>query len=101
MEMVPLLHSLQFPMPDDDRKAIEHQLQQHINFLINHDFGRLVQLLYTVDVDEQKLKAVLLQQPERDAAAVITNLILTRQEEKRQSRTEYNMAETEGDEERW
>jgi hypothetical protein len=65
MEMVSLLHSLQFPMPDNDRKALEHQLEQYIRFLINHDFSRLVQLLYTVDVDEQKLKGVLLLQPER------------------------------------
>ena len=101
MEMVPLLHSLQFPMPEKDRKALEHQLEQYIHFLINNDFSRLVQLLYTVDVDEKKLKRVLLQQPEKDAAAVITNLILTRQEEKRQSREQFKLAETDGDEERW
>jgi hypothetical protein len=76
-------------------------LEQYIQFLINDDFTRLVQLLYTVDVDEQKLRRVLLQQPERDAAAVITNLILTRQEEKRQSRAQFKMAETDSGEERW
>jgi hypothetical protein len=101
MEMVSLLHSLQFPMPDNDRKALEHQLEQYIRFLINNDFSRLVQLLYTVDVDEQKLKGVLLLQPERNAAAVITELILTRQAEKKQSRAQFKMAETDGDEERW
>jgi hypothetical protein len=52
-------------------------------------------------VDEQKLKTILRQQPECDAAQIITELLLARQEEKMQSRRHATRAEAIGDEERW
>lgn len=101
MEILSLLQSLQFSMPQPERTELERKLAQHINYLINHDFGRLVQLLYTVDVDEQKLKSILLQQPEQDAAQIITELMLRRQEEKAQSRWQFNNLPVADDDERW
>jgi hypothetical protein len=60
-----------------------------------------VQLLYTVDVDEQKLKAILQQQPHKDAAAIIAELMLARQLQKAETRRRFNRAEAFDDEERW
>lgn len=99
MEPVALLQSLQFPLPEAEQKGVKQQLERYINYLVQHDFGRLVQLLYIVDVDEQKLKSILLQQPGQDAAQIIAGLIISRQEEKARSRQFHTAAPD--TEERW
>lgn len=101
METLLLLQSLQVEMPQRERAELEQKLEAHINYLINHDFRRLTQLLYTVDVDEQQLKITLLQQPEQDAAQIITRLILARQEEKRQTRQLFPNSRSADAEEPW
>ena len=65
---------------------LRQELTGYINYLLVEDFNRLVQLLYRVDVSEQKLKSLLQEQPGTDAAVLIADLIIKRQEEKRQSR---------------
>ncbi len=100
MEILPLLQSLQFAMPQAERASLECKLEQHISYLINHDFSRLLQLLYTVDVDEQSLKTILLQQPDRDAAETIAALILARQKEKIETRQQFRNSHM-PDDERW
>ena len=101
MEPVALLQSLQCPLPERDQKELKQRLEDYINYLIQNDFGRLVQLLYTIDIDEQKLKHILLQQPEHDAAQIITDLIFSRQQEKRNSRQEFTQASAIDEDERW
>jgi hypothetical protein len=101
MEIMSLLQSLRFSLPQHERAGQERKLEQYINYLINEDFNRLVQLLYTVDVDEQKLKSILLLQPEQNAAQIITRLIVLRQQEKEQSRRRWGSIPMEDDEERW
>lgn len=50
-----------------------------INELIQHDFNKLLTILYRIDVDEDKLKSALRQQPARDAAEIIAELMIARQ----------------------
>jgi hypothetical protein len=101
MDVNTLLQTLQTPLHPNKKKALYSQLEEYINYLITNDFQRLVQLLYTVDVNEQKLKIVLQQQPERDAAAVITELLVQRQEEKAQTRQQFKEGWQGPEEERW
>ena len=54
------------------------QLGIFINDLIERDFSRLVQLLYRLDVSEDKLKSVLLEHPTGDAGDMIAQLIIER-----------------------
>jgi hypothetical protein len=54
------------------------QMAEFINGLIDTDFPRLVQLLYRLDVSEDKLKSVLLEHPTGDAGDMIANLIIER-----------------------
>ncbi len=56
-----------------------------INALINNNYAQLIQLLYTLDISEKKLKATLKDHPDRDAAVIITGLILERQVQKKES----------------
>lgn len=62
------------------------RLQQHINELIQNDFNRLLTILYRIDVDEDKLKAALRGQPNRDAAEIICEMMIERQAGKRGER---------------
>lgn len=50
----------------------------YINDCINHDFNKLVQLLYRIDVSENKLKTILQSNPTEDAAKLIAAVIIER-----------------------
>jgi len=71
-------------------KADEHEnlhlIINRINELIQKDFSYLLNLLYRIDVSEEKLKSVLNSHPETDAAILITQLIIERQKEKFKSK---------------
>jgi hypothetical protein len=59
-------------------EEIQEQLISLINELINNDFHALVQLLYSVDVDENKLKELLKSHADSDSASIIADLIISR-----------------------
>jgi hypothetical protein len=50
----------------------------YINECIKHDFNKLVQLLYRIDVSEEKLKYILQLNPNEDAAKLIAAVIVER-----------------------
>ena len=50
----------------------------YINECIKHDFNKLVQLLYRIDVSEEKLKSILQLNPNEDAAKLIAAVIIER-----------------------
>ena len=49
-----------------------------INDCIQHDFNKLVQLLYRIDVSEEKLKYILQLNTNEDAAKLIAAVIIER-----------------------
>lgn len=79
--MVLLLNQI---VSDDlsNRQLLYQKMIDQVNELLNKDFSQLVQILYRVDVDEIKLKNILLENPGMDAAVLITDLLIKRQEEK-------------------
>lgn len=77
-------------------------LSQIINEMILNDFERLVNLLYRIDVNEKKLKAILSQQTNTEAGKIIAALIIERQSEKIKSRESTFKKESDiSDEEKW
>jgi hypothetical protein len=72
--------------PED---ALETQLAEKINTLIQRDFGALVQLLYRIDVPEQKLRRMLETNDGQDAGRLIARLIMERQWQKIETRQRY------------
>jgi hypothetical protein len=64
-------------------------LSDYINFLIQSDFQRLVQLLYRIDISENRLKELLKKNEGRDAAPLIADMIIERQLQKIKSRREF------------
>ncbi len=54
--------------------------------MINNRFEELVQVLYRLDVDEKKLKILLSESEDKNAADIITSLIIERQLQKLKTR---------------
>jgi hypothetical protein len=72
-----------------EKQRLQDALAIYINELLVHDFSLLVQLLYCVDVNENKLKRLLQEHQGRDAAPVIAELLLERQLEKIKTRQQF------------
>lgn len=68
------------------KAEIKEHLILYINHLLLHDFNKLVQILYRVDVNEQKLKELIKLNQSTDTAIIITELLIQRQEEKVKAR---------------
>lgn len=84
-----------------EKLEMREQLICYINHLLLHDFNKLVQILYRVDVDEKKLKALLQENKETDAAVTIADLLLHRQEEKIKTKEAFTSKKDIPDEEKW
>jgi hypothetical protein len=80
---------------------LEEKLKQHINHLIKSDFEKLVTLLYRIDVSEKKLKELLQQNANKDAAEIIAKLIIERQLEKIKTRNQFKQGDNISEEEKW
>ena len=82
--------------------ALHSQLSAYINGLIKNDFEKLVAYLYRIDVNEEKLKALLQQNPDEDAGNIIATLIIERQEQKIKLRKQFSQQKGDSnEEEKW
>lgn len=99
LELIPAInHSLEIELPVTiSQDEMRHQLATHINYLINHDFEKLVFSLYRIDVDEARMRALLAKKDGEDAAFLISDLIIERQLQKIESRKKFRQ-ETQADE---
>jgi len=77
------------------------KLTQYINHLIQHDFEKLVALLYRIDINETKLKELLQRYSDKDSGGIIAQLIIERQLEKIKSRQQFNSKDNISEEEKW
>ncbi|MET0394665.1 MAG: hypothetical protein ABW019_16085 [Chitinophagaceae bacterium] len=105
MEQEELFHStataLGMTVPDRDRLT-KQQITDRISDLLQSDFTGLVNLLYRLDIDEERLRSMLARHPGTDAADIITGLLLERQLQRLQSRRQYSRNDQDIDEnEKW
>ena len=85
-----------------DHSITKQALIEKINDLINNDFQKLVSILYRMDVSEIKLKQLLNENSGTNAALIITDLIIERQEQKIISRQQFRKKdENISDDEKW
>ena len=89
-----------------DLEAIESNfvtfLTEKINYLIVHDFNKLIYILYRADINETKLNKLLAENKKEDAGKIIAALFIQRQLEKIKSRQENSSINMDIDEEeRW
>ena len=82
--------------------ALHSQLSAYVNLLIKNDFDKLIVYLYRIDVNEEKLKSLLQQNPDEDAGNIIATLIIERQQQKIKSRQQFNQRGNDfEEEEKW
>jgi hypothetical protein len=81
---------------------LQNKLAVHINDLIQYHFEQLVSFLYRIDVSEAKIKSLLQQQPNEDAAKIIAALIIERQLQKIKTRQQFSRRDSNfNEEEKW
>lgn len=77
-------------------------LSEYVNQLILHDFEKLVRMLYRIDVNENRLKHILIENPNENACDLIAEMIIERQIQKINTREQFNTNRSEdAEEERW
>ena len=64
-------------------------LIDELNFLLDHDFEKLLWILYRIDVSEVKAKASLAEKSDYSPAEILADLIIERQKEKVKTRLNY------------
>jgi len=92
---------LELPAGKWGNKEFTFQLAGLIEQLLQNDFARLINILYRLDVDEQKLRTELNKNPHADASQVIANLIVERQIQKLATREDFDKREDIPDHEKW
>ncbi len=69
-----------------DFSEVRAWLVQQIDYLFHHDMEKLKWVLYRIDVNELKLKQLLIDNPEVQPAEIIADEIIKRQIQKYHSR---------------
>src|ERR1700761_894194 len=83
-------------------EALETVLAARVDHLISNDFETLLQLLYRIDVSENKLRGVLQENEGHAPGRIIARLIIERQVQKMETRRKYGSSPAADDgEERW
>jgi hypothetical protein len=103
-QLIEILNSeMAIELPEEiSLKELKEKLSQHINYLIDTNFQKLVAILYRVDVSEAKLKTLLNEKAGEDSASIIAELIIERQLLKIKSRQQFTGRNNDIDEnEKW
>lgn len=82
-------------------EKLKQIIAEKVNDLILHDFAQLTQLLYRVDINETRLKTLLNEAGEKDAAEIIAALIIERQLQKFESRNLFKFKDDINEEDKW
>ena len=94
--------SLEISLPlTISQEELREKLVAHINYLINHDFEKLVSCLYRMDVNESKIRELLHRNEGENAAALIADLIIQRQLQKIKSRKENKSDNIISEDDKW
>ena len=86
------------PAKKNDNIRMEF-LAEKINDLLNTDFQRLISILYRMDINESKLRALLQNNPGTDAGILIAEMMVERESQKIKTRRESSRRDNNIDEE--
>ena len=96
-----LIREFTIEIPGNNFDEIKTALIEKINDLILTDFQKLVNLLYRIDVSEVRLKKLLQENNDQDAARIIAELIIERQLQKIKTKRKFKSDSDIPDSERW
>ena len=90
---------LAISLPEDEgMNTLRSVLSAYINELIDKNFQQLVNLLYRLDISENKLKQML-NDVKEDAGLIIADLIIERQTQKMKTKKQFQQKQRDIDEE--
>jgi len=96
-----IIQTTNAPLLPATTALFKEKLVSYINNLIDHDFEKLIRILYRLDVSEKKLKETLASSS-TDAGVLITEMIIERQMQKIKTRLQYSEENKNiSDEEKW
>jgi len=96
-----LSQSLELDLPAEiSLSGLKDILVRRVNYLINHDCDKLLQILYRVDVNEQLLKTNL-QEASGDAGVTIAEMIIERQLQKIKTKEQFKPDDNIAEDEKW
>lgn len=75
--------------PQDSIHELNEELTAIIKYLLDKNFSKLLQAMYRIDIDENKLKAALSSDPPDQVAPNIAVLIIERALQKIDTRRKY------------
>jgi len=73
----------------DTLENIRQLLIERLDYLLDHDFARLLDILYRIDVNEEKVKNMLAKQAGTNSSEILADLIIERQIEKAKTRIKF------------
>lgn len=71
-------------------ELLRERLIEAFAYLLDNDITKLMNILYRTDVDEEKLKKLLISNAELPSATVIADAYISRQKEKVETRRKYS-----------
>lgn len=77
------------------------ELSAWVNDMIDRDFNGLLNLLYRLDINENKLRKLLEDIPNEDAGRIIAALIIERQLQKKKSKEMFKQEGEIPEDEKW
>ena len=69
---------------------LRERLIEAFAYLLDNDISKMMTILYRTDVDEEKLKRLLISNADLPSAAVIADAYISRQKEKVETRKKYS-----------
>ncbi len=96
-----LLSEFNIQLQTPSQASLKKQLADKINYLIEHDFYSLVQLLYRIDINETTLKETLHNNTGLDSGLLIADLVIERQLEKAALRKQFKQQNDIAEEDKW
>lgn len=90
MEIHLLLQQIRSASSTKQQDELKGSLAAAVNHLLLNDFPALVQLLYRIDVSEEKLKQTLKANAGIDAGLLIAEMIIDREKQKAAWRKQQN-----------
>jgi hypothetical protein len=101
MDVLATLHLITASSSLTEQGEHKKELSAYLNHLIENDFPALLQLLYRVDVSEQKLKSTLKENQGANAGDLLAELLIERQKEKAVARQMSSLRPDSTGEEAW
>lgn len=80
---------MMIPLTGLDRHCIREQLSLRIAYLIEHNFEKLCQAMYRLDVSEAKFHQVLNEKPVGEVPEALADLVIEREIQKIRTRVMY------------